>query len=139
MTLPAIVGTTDFAAVWGPAGGPVYAVGSSGTIVRFDGTEWTLADRVAQDLVGIWGTGASDIWAIGARGLIAHFDGTAWDDNASLGGNIASNIEGIWGSGPDRDLRRRRHQRLALRRRGVDRVDPPLAVSGAGGVGPRRE
>ena len=42
-----------------------------------------------------------DIWTAGVRGLIAHFDGAAWDDSQSLGGNIPSSIEGIWGSGPD--------------------------------------
>jgi hypothetical protein len=101
MMVPAINGTPDLQAVWGAAGGPVFAVGGSGEIYRFDGSAWALHERVAEDLVGIWGASASDVWTIGVRGRVYRFDGAAWAEGPALGNDVASNVEGIWGSGPN--------------------------------------
>jgi hypothetical protein len=65
-----------------------YLVGSSGTILKYDGAAFTVMDcPTSLPLYAIDGTGPSDIWAVGGdtataskanRAVILHYDGTAW-------------------------------------------------------------
>lgn len=73
-------------AIWGGATGPIWAVGYSGTMRKFD-TKWSIADdNVAGPLHAIHGTSPTDIWAVGTAkvsdgvgdAFITHYDGTAW-------------------------------------------------------------
>jgi hypothetical protein len=69
----------NFFDIWGTAPDNLYAVGSSGLVMHWDGSSWTQETVPAVgDLLGIWGSAADDIFAVGQGGAILHFDGTAW-------------------------------------------------------------
>lgn len=70
--------------LWGSSGNDIWAVGqtagNTGTIVHYDGTDWSPAtvpqQAVAAPVWKAWGTSASDVFLVGAADLIAHWDGT---------------------------------------------------------------
>src|SRR5262249_54261227 len=72
--------------LWGSGPADVWAVGTGGAIVHYDGTAWTSAPSpTTGTLVGCWGSGPTDVWAVGleasGRGtvpVLLHFRGTAW-------------------------------------------------------------
>jgi hypothetical protein len=69
----------DLAAVWGASSTEVWAVGRSGTILRWDGAGWRGTTALAAaDLHGVHGSGPADVWAVGNHGVIEHWDGRAW-------------------------------------------------------------
>ncbi|MBT8492334.1 MAG: hypothetical protein KJO07_04685, partial [Deltaproteobacteria bacterium] len=65
--------------VWANSAEDVYAVGNNGTIVHFDGAQWSLVSTpVSNALLAVTATGPEDVFAAGSFGTIVHFDGTAW-------------------------------------------------------------
>jgi hypothetical protein len=62
-------------AVWGTSPSDVYALGWGGTILHYDGANWTRQSVPAEGtqgiLLGIWGRSPSDIY-VGERGTIFH-------------------------------------------------------------------
>jgi hypothetical protein len=92
--------TMDLSSVWGADNSDVFAVGSYGTILHFNGSAWsTMASGTAANLAGVWGASGSDVFAVGNSGTILHFNGSAW--NAMTSG-VAANLAGVWGaSGSD--------------------------------------
>jgi hypothetical protein len=89
-------------AVWGTAGGDVWAVGRRGTIRRFrpGASRWeVIASPTAATLHGLWGSGPNDIWAVGDSGTLLHFDGTTWKtSSAAFASGTKPNLYGVWGS-----------------------------------------
>jgi hypothetical protein len=86
-------------AVWGSGPTDVFAVGSDGNIVRFDGTTWTkMFSGTLVSLNAVWGSSSSDVWAVGDQGVIKHFDGTAW---TAVNSPITDNLTGVWGASAD--------------------------------------
>jgi hypothetical protein len=90
-------------AVWGSSGNDVFAVGSRGTIVHYDGTAWSPMNSGSDaELLGVWGSSSSDVFAVGysaTGGTILHYNGTTWSTMAS---GSAANLCGVWGnSGSD--------------------------------------
>jgi len=73
-------------AVWGSGKDDVFAVGGSGTILRYDGTNWTPMTWGGEfGLEGVWGSSGSNVYAVGgfdgfglAFGIILHYDGECW-------------------------------------------------------------
>lgn|GEM_PF-1570796 len=75
--------------VLGTAADDVYAVGTEGTLVHFDGTAWTRTDLgVASTLVALARTAAGDLWACGEKGRLFHHDGMSWE--AEIFGTVAN-------------------------------------------------
>lgn len=76
----------DVQAIWGTAANSVWAAGDDGSIMHYDGFDWTweagpiTAPVAAEGYYGISGTSASDVWMVGSNGRIAHFDGAAWTE-----------------------------------------------------------
>jgi hypothetical protein len=75
--------TTDLYGVWGTSGSNIYAVGASGAIYRYNGTNWVFVrSSGSQVLNGVFGTSASNIYAVGRTGsdtgLILHYNGIGW-------------------------------------------------------------
>jgi hypothetical protein len=69
--------------IWGAAADAVWAVGESGTMLRWNGSAWALEpSATVQHLRGVWGTGRDDVWAAGdpqgAVTTIVHRDASAW-------------------------------------------------------------
>lgn len=71
---------------WGFADDDITMVGNEGTVVHFDGDEWTLQPTPTdQNLWGVWGESPHDLWAVGGRGneegdaTLLHYDGESWE------------------------------------------------------------
>jgi hypothetical protein len=75
-------------------------VGDRGTILQYDGTEWSvMSSNTTEDLGGVWGASGTDVFAVGDRGTILQYDGTEWSVMSS---NTTEELNGIWGaSGTD--------------------------------------
>ncbi|MCA9670246.1 MAG: hypothetical protein KC503_31845 [Myxococcales bacterium] len=88
--------SADMFALWGPGPNNVYAVGSSGAIVRWDGRRWTpQTSGVTVRLYGVWGSSDSDVFAVAESGAILHYDGTRW---SAMTSNVTRPLLGVWGS-----------------------------------------
>lgn len=72
--------TGDIYSMWGSDAKNIWAVGSYGTIVKWDGTQWQRqqAMGVIQNLYGVWGSSATDVWIVGEKGRVLHHDGATW-------------------------------------------------------------
>jgi hypothetical protein len=88
-------------AVWALDANNVWAVGSVGSIMKWNGTTWTAQlSGTTDDLKGIWGSDANHIWAVGDKGRIVAWNGSAWApqtsrttmDLAGVGGSDARNV-----------------------------------------------
>ena len=80
----------------------VWAVGSEGTVLHFDGTVWD-QDWEAMGLItgghdwqAVWGTSSTDLWIASYRGTVAHLDGSSWSTVTSV-----SLVGGMWGAAAD--------------------------------------
>lgn len=89
--------------VWGSGANDVWAVGSGGTIIHWDGNMWSAsASGTVQDIQAIWGTSATNIYAVtGTIGTpeILRYDGAKWTKSTPLGS--VAGISDIWGTGPN--------------------------------------
>ena len=102
-----VASTTDtnpFYAVWdtgidGGSGTTVYAVGSSGKILKRDLFGWsgTLeTSNTGNTLYGVWGDADNNVYAVGFNGTIQKFNGIDWGAVAHSLGTIQLNA--VWGS-----------------------------------------
>lgn len=56
-----------------------FAVGNSGTILKYNGSSWaTSSSPTTQNLFGVYVVSASEAWAVGAAGVIIKWNGTTW-------------------------------------------------------------
>jgi hypothetical protein len=70
---------TELTGVWASSSGRASAVGSRGTIRRFDGQAWKkMTSPTSERLLGIWGPSENDLYATGWRGTLLHYDGNQW-------------------------------------------------------------
>lgn len=61
-------------AVFGTSDTQVYAVGDSGTILRYDGASWSaMTSNTTRHLYGVWGLASGEIYAVGQNGTILHY------------------------------------------------------------------
>ncbi len=81
----------------------IWAVGSVGTVVHWDGQAWrTVISSVlaSHDLYDVWASGPKDVWVVGGGrqtlvgGIALHYDGTTW---TSVPNNAANDFNGIHG------------------------------------------
>jgi hypothetical protein len=57
----------------------VFAVGDSGTALRFDGVAWrALPKPTTRDLRALWGRGPTDVYAVGDSGTVVRYNGVEW-------------------------------------------------------------
>lgn len=82
--------------VWGASESDVFAVGSGGAILYYDGLVWMeMASGTTEDLIAVWGGSANDVFAAGANGAVLRFDGQAW---LTMGSETTKTIHDVWGS-----------------------------------------
>ena len=93
--------------VWGSSASDVYAVGSGGMILRFDGEGWateTVLEPTSASLFTVAGRGPEDVWAVGGGGkaVLLHREAAGWVDVAlpDLSPQI---MQGLW-TAPSRPL-----------------------------------
>ena len=80
-------GTTETVeSVWGSSATDIWAVGTAGTILHYDGAKCSSVQSGTDlPLYAVWGSSASDVWAVGATRddpgtprTALHFNGTTW-------------------------------------------------------------
>ena len=82
-------------AIWGSGPHDIYVVGDFGTILHYDGTEWTPeTSNSSEHLFGVWGSGASNVYAVGLHGTILHRDGSGWQAESS---GTQEHLHSVWG------------------------------------------
>jgi hypothetical protein len=101
---PVPTGTTAaFHGLWGAADNDVWAVGTGGTIVHWDGAAWSqVASNTGLDLFAVWGSGPRDVWVAAANSTVLHWNGSRWDVNPleNTLGTTNPTFRAIWGAGP---------------------------------------
>ena len=81
------------------AGSVAFAVGRNGTIVKYDGSSWSVVGSgISETLNGVWVGSGSLAFAVGEKGTILRYDGTSWSKMES---GTTTNLKDIWGSDPN--------------------------------------
>lgn len=71
--------STSLYKAWGSGAKDVWASGSSGALLHYDGATWSqVASGTTNALTEIHGTSVSDAWAAGTVGMVLHYDGRQW-------------------------------------------------------------
>ncbi len=104
----------SFTSVWGTSKSDVWAVGSGGTILHYDGTAWTATQSEHLDTFhDVWGSGPNDVWAVSSSRLILHSTGVSngaitWTSapiapsaNMEIFDVVPQRVFAVWGSGPN--------------------------------------
>jgi len=65
---------TPLLAARGGGRGDIFAVGSAGAIVHFNGSAWSaMTSGTTQTLLGVWGSGPGNVFAVGRGGTILQY------------------------------------------------------------------
>lgn len=107
-------------AVWGSGENDVWAAGSKGNVIHWDGRAWTATPTpTGQSLYAIWGTGPNDVWTVSTTDAIYRSTGFAngaaqWSLVTAIprraagghgpingGGTIGQTLTAIWGTSPN--------------------------------------
>jgi len=91
VTVPGVDGLFG---MWG-RGSQIFAVGESGTVLHFDGTDWSVSAESPNHLFDVWGAGLADVYAVGIAGTVLHYDGTGWSPTGPGG---THDFLDVWGS-----------------------------------------
>lgn len=90
--------TEDLNSITGLSTTDLIAVGDAGTIVRWDGIDWsTDTSGVTYDLHGVWVDNPNDAFAVGMGGTALYWDGNSWTD---ISPSYSGALRGVWGSSP---------------------------------------
>ncbi|MDY6835720.1 MAG: hypothetical protein SVY53_13060, partial [Chloroflexota bacterium] len=82
--------------VWGSSSTDVFAVGGDGTILHYDGSDWSgMTSPTSRWFSGVWGSSSTDVFAVGGDGTILHYDGSDWSGMTS---GTSDWLYGVWGS-----------------------------------------
>jgi hypothetical protein len=91
--------------IWGASKNDVWAVGSNGTVMHWDGTEWSSTPVKLQNTFNtVWGSGPNDVWIASALDTVFHSNGyagaaTEWRQVQMPVGNAP--VFTIWGTSAD--------------------------------------
>jgi hypothetical protein len=94
-------------AVWGASKDDIWAVGSGGTIVHYDGTAWSLSKSgLTNTFNAVWGSGPDDVYVVSDNTAILHGTGlhggpasaATWTPMPAPLGFGASLIHAVWGT-----------------------------------------
>lgn len=95
--------------IWGSGANDIWAVGSGGTIVHWDGSGWVRTPSgTAETFTAVYGTGAKDVYALARFADIRHSDGFAGDTTtwtplaiAERFKNVGVRARAAWGTSPE--------------------------------------
>jgi hypothetical protein len=86
-------------ALWGSRQSDVWAAGSRGTLLHWDGEGFAIASSgTSENLNGMWGSSSSDVWVVGDNGTILRRQGEVWLPNSS---GTGVGLNAVWGSARD--------------------------------------
>jgi hypothetical protein len=89
----------DLKGIWGSSATDVFAVGSGGTVIHYDGTGWSsMQSWTDKQLNAIWGSSPGNVFAVGVSGTILTFDGSTWSQMSSGITDELAQLKGVWGS-----------------------------------------
>ncbi|MCP4574398.1 MAG: hypothetical protein GY838_18760 [bacterium] len=81
--------------LWGSGPDDIWAVGSDGAMVHFDGRSWERVEGVTgRNLRAIWGGGPDDVY-VGGDETLLRYDGEQW---STVPGFKRLNVSHLWGS-----------------------------------------
>jgi hypothetical protein len=73
-----------------------FAVGDTGTMLRWDGTLWaSILSGTPNTLRGIWMASSTDGWAVGDAGTIVRWNGLAWAAETSPTANQLNSVQAL--------------------------------------------
>lgn len=76
-----------------------FAVGNSGTILRYTGAAWTSSTVGAANLLGVAVVSATEAWAVGASGTVLKWNGSTWSSVSSSTSNQLNAISMVDSNG----------------------------------------
>ena len=83
-------------ALYGFGPNDVWAAGTNGTVLHFDGTDWTaLTSGTSRDLNSIWGIAPNDVWFVGEAGAVLRWNGNTL---SAVSGAANVNFNAVRGS-----------------------------------------
>jgi hypothetical protein len=97
--------TDTIQGIWGSSSSNVFIVGDSGTILRYDGTDWTTqSSGITRSFKGVWGSGANyaggdRVYAVGERRNVRMYNGSTWTSIDSSTSSTSATLYGVWGTG----------------------------------------
>ena len=81
--------------IWGTSSNDIFAAGSDGAILHYDGNKWQMMDsKVETSLYGVWGTDSNNVYVIGNNGELLHYDGKSW---RQIDTGESRSLLNIWG------------------------------------------
>ena len=83
--------------VWGSSPTDAFAVHLDGTILHYDGSNWSEMSGESEWLSAIWGSSPTDVFAVGPYGTIVHYDGNTW---TKMDSGTTERLWGVWGNSP---------------------------------------
>lgn len=84
--------------LWGTDANNVWAVasdGSTGRVLKWGGSSWSVIHSSANGLHSIWGTSATNIWVVGISGFVENFNNNTWTTYST---GLAATMFGVWGA-----------------------------------------
>jgi hypothetical protein len=92
--------TAHLNGLWGIDQDEIFASGTGGTILQYDGTQWKrMQTGTSVNFDVLWGTSSNDIFVVGNSGKILHYDGTEWKP---MNSKVTSNLDVVWGVASNR-------------------------------------
>ncbi len=87
-------------ALWGFAEDDVWAVGSPGLVLHWDGRAWSqVRVPTSSSLASVWGSGPNDVWVAGGwPAVVLHWDGRRWSE---VPVPVEGRLEAVSGTAPD--------------------------------------
>jgi hypothetical protein len=96
---PVVPTASSFSAVWGSSKNDVWAVGSEGSIVHYDGKQLSMIESGTKvRLLSVHGTAPDDVWFVGEMGTTLHWDGESVTEVSHI---LDLQLLGVWANGPD--------------------------------------
>lgn len=93
--LPSEVSSSEsFYKVWGTSPTDLYAVGTLGTVIHYDGSGWSRIRAGGPHLSGLWGAGTGELFAVGDNATILAHTGSDWSVHST-----GLPVRGVWGAG----------------------------------------
>jgi hypothetical protein len=87
----------DLLDVWGSAPNDVWAVGTNGSALHFDGKAWvSLSSGTTLQLSGVSGSSSSDVWMVGGESIAVHWNGAGFENSL---GEPDDELLGVWSGG----------------------------------------
>ena len=83
--------------IWGAAADTIFAVGFDGSIIQYDGADWTImatGGTTPAWLNAVWGTSGSSVYTSGTDGALLHYDGSSW---SVIPSHSVEDLWDVWG------------------------------------------